>query len=98
MLGSISWTPEQLYFRFVRPDSLTHSVETGVQSDYAAAVSRCIRAIYDECFAHYQSYRRMEINRVQLSDRIQSACGRHLSSADKAALHVQASRLRQAMR
>jgi glycosyltransferase involved in cell wall biosynthesis len=97
MVGSISWTPEQLYFRLVRPDSLTHSVHTGAQSEYAAGVSRCLRMIYQECFAHYQTYRRMQINRAQLSDRIQSICGRHLSADDKAALNLQSGKLRGAM-
>src|SRR5271166_1826071 len=38
MTGSISWIPEQLYYRLVRSDSLTHSTQTGTASAYANAV------------------------------------------------------------
>ena len=98
MIGSISWTPEPLYYRFVRSDSLTHSVRTGVESDYATKVSQYIRAIYKECYDRYRSYMGGEITRVRLATDLQDICGRHVSSEDRAAIRFHADELRGAMR
>lgn len=93
MIGSISWTPEPLYYRLIRPDSLTHSADTGAQTEYAAAVTRCLRQLYRECFAQYQSYRKGEITRVGLSNSIQQICGRYITSEARSALNFHARRL-----
>jgi hypothetical protein len=97
MIGSISWTPEPLYYRLIRPDSVTHCAETGTRSEYAAAVTRCLRQIYHDCYSQYELYRRGELTRFRLADSIQQICGRYVSDADRAALDKNARRLRQMM-
>lgn len=97
MTGSISWVPEPLYYRLIRPDSLTHSAHTGAQTEYATAVTRCLRQLYRECYTQYHLYRRGEITRVRLSDSIKRICGRYVSPHDLSALDLHARRLREAM-
>jgi hypothetical protein len=98
MTGSISWTSSPLYYRLLRGDSLTHSAETGTQSEYATSVTRCLRQLYEDCYLKYKSYRRGELTRYQLADSIQQICGRYVRDEDHDALNVNARRLREMMR
>jgi len=94
MTGSISWTPEPLYYRLVRSDSLTHSSQTGAQTEYATAVSRCLQEIYKDCYAQYRLRVTGRINRTQLCAAIRHISGRHVSSKERTALMLHAGRLR----
>jgi len=97
MTGSISWTPEPLYYRLVRSDSLTHSSQTGAQTEYAAAVSRCLQKIYKDCYAQYRLRVRGRIDRARLCAAIRHISGRYVSSEDRRSLELHASQLRRMM-
>jgi hypothetical protein len=97
MTGSITWTPEPLYYRLVRVDSLTHSAETGTKSEYARIVSRCLRRLYDDCYGFYKRSRAGEIDRNRLVQGIRWASQRYVTQAQALELHKQASRLRQVL-
>jgi glycosyltransferase involved in cell wall biosynthesis len=97
MTGSIGWTPEPLYYRFVRGDSLTFSAHTGVRSGYAGAVSQCIEQLYQECFSRFRAFRRQEISRPALCQAIQHICSRYVTEEDRLHLAASASELRRRM-
>jgi hypothetical protein len=97
MTGSIGWTPEPLYYRLIRCDSLTHSAETGTESEYALRVSRCLRRLYDDCYGFYTRFRAGEIDHNRLLQGIRWASQRYVTQEQAVELHKQASRLRQVL-
>lgn len=97
MTGAISWTPEPLYYRLVRSDSLTHSRETGTESSYASFVNRCLRLIYHDCYDSYKYYLFGVITRGSLADRIATICHRYVTRGDDMILNSEARRLRKLM-
>jgi hypothetical protein len=97
MTGTVSWTPEPLYYRLLRTESLTHSVQTGVESEYAAAVSKCLRQLYGECYAQYQLFRKALIDRDELCYYVRQICGRYVTPEDRMALEAHARNLRRLM-
>jgi hypothetical protein len=94
MTGSISWTPDMLYHRLVRPDSLTHSAATGVRSGYSASVYQCQKKIYDDCYAFYRAGENSDIDGAQVARHIRNICQRYVTSADALELDRQARALR----
>lgn len=86
MVGSVSWTPQNLYYRLVRQSSLTHSIETGVESSYARQVSRCLAYLYEQCYAAYLRRQCGQISRAALSRAIQSIIGMYVSAEERALL------------
>ncbi len=97
MTGSITWRPEPLYYRLIRPESLTHSIHTGTASDYAARVSCCLRRLYGDCYGFYRSLRKGHMTSDQLADAIRWASRRYVTAEDQLELQRQADRLRRAM-
>jgi len=93
MIGSISWTPELLYYRFLRSDSLTHSQRTGAHSAYSASVRKCLRQIYRDCYEHYRLRRQEKINANQLCGAIRYISGRYVPLEHRHELEFHASRL-----
>ena len=97
MIGSITWTPERLYYRLVRDQSLTHSSSTGVNSAYASAVSNCLRELYDDCYKAYCEYRAERMLHSHLASYIQAVCSRYVTPADQSALTFYTQKLRNRM-
>jgi glycosyltransferase involved in cell wall biosynthesis len=97
MIGSIGWTPSPLYYRLLRGNSLTHSVQTGPQSKAAVAEYRCMQQLYKECHNEYQRLKQGEIDRDQLCASIRQICGRNVTTKSRATLERQAQRLRREM-
>lgn len=97
MTGSISWTPEPLYFRLIRPDLLTHSTETGAETKYALKVANCLRSLYRDCYEVYKSFVSGLISRDVLDRCIQKIYCRYVTPKDQLALSSEARRLRRIM-
>jgi glycosyltransferase involved in cell wall biosynthesis len=97
MTGSISWTPKPLYYRLVRLDSLTHSIETGTASGYASAVGQCLQSLYQHCYRAYRRYLLEEITRATLAKEITKICRRYVTQKDEQSLAFDARRLQRIM-
>jgi glycosyltransferase involved in cell wall biosynthesis len=97
MTGSVSWTPEPLYYRLVRAESLTHCNGTGPNSDYAAAVTKCLRQLYKDSHGHFIRYRAGKMSRPNFLSSVKQVCGRYVSSDDMSRLTLHARQLRRAM-
>jgi glycosyltransferase involved in cell wall biosynthesis len=93
MTASISWTPEPLYYRLVRSDSLTHSRHTGARSEYASAVNSCLEALYRDCFEGYSRYLSGDIPYNTLAALIRKISQRYVPKVEQLALTSQADRL-----
>jgi hypothetical protein len=97
MVGSVSWTPEPLYYRLVRTDSLTHSAETGFRSTYAAAVGKCLERIYRDCYTKYLQYCLGKISYSAFVDYIRTISSRYITREDRSALVSETEKLGKAM-
>jgi hypothetical protein len=97
MIGSVGWTPEPLYYRFLRPNSVTHSTVTGFNSAYASAVSKCLSDLYRQCYAEFVRYRAGQSSYDALVRFIQQRSRRNVTPEDKTLLASEALRLRRAM-
>jgi hypothetical protein len=93
MTGSISWTPDPLYYRLVRSDSLTHSTSTGAESKYATEVGRCLRFLYQKCYEVYRRYVVGGITAESLARRITAICRQYVTTDDENLLASEARRL-----
>jgi hypothetical protein len=94
MIGTISHVPSPLYYRLVRPDSLTHSDATGTGSVQSTREFAIGRRIYDECFASYKRFQAGELSSLGLPDCISHICQRRINDLDRAQLAHETIRLR----
>jgi len=98
MTGQISHVSQPLYYRLVRPASLTHSAETGVDSTYAQQVHRALRAVYRDCFACYSQFLGGKIDCRRLGADIRRSVARNITAVDSQQLVLETQRLRQVLR
>jgi hypothetical protein len=95
MTGRISHVPLPLYFRLVRPESLTHSSQTGVGSAFASSTHQRIVRLYRACFFHYSQFLAGRMDSMRLKEAICDVCSRGVSPAAKKQLLLETDRLRQ---
>ena len=93
MIGSISHVPEPLYFRLLRPESLTHDSGTGVGSESAKREWTIQRHLYRSCFYYYQFFKAGRITLTQLTACIRAVCGSNVTPADRHDLMIERNRL-----
>lgn len=94
MIGSVTWTPRPLYFRLIRGESLTHSDETGVRSEYARGVSRCLHRLYEDCYGLREAHMAGRLDRGEFESGLRRLSQRYVSPEDRQDLDAQAERLR----
>ena len=93
MTGRISHVPEPLYYRFIRPESLTHSSLTGVGSARAKRELDIQRKLYRYCFSYYRLFSSGQISALQLDEGIRSVCAANVTRHQHKALAREAQRL-----
>jgi glycosyltransferase involved in cell wall biosynthesis len=93
MIGRISHVPEGLYYRLLRPESLTHGSLTGIGSPNARREAAIQRRFYQWCFAYYRLFQVGRLTALQLRAAIRAVCGSGITSADSLALTLESQRL-----
>jgi len=98
MTGRVSHVAQPLYYRLVRPESLTHSPLTGFRSAHARKVHRAIVALYRRCFSWYSEYLAGRVDSRRLGEVIRGSIARNISASDSHQLAMETQRLKQALR
>jgi hypothetical protein len=93
MIGRISHVRANLYYRLLRPHSLTHDKRTGIGSSRAKKELLVQRQLYRSCFSSYRLFAEGLLSAPQLTATIRRICGANVSLADRNALIVEANRL-----
>ena len=79
MVGTVSWTPDKLYWRRRRPDSLTQAQETGLRSVERMLIHSKMTEFYQETYSDYQRFVSGRISGQYLLRlirwRVHTACG-----------------------
>jgi glycosyltransferase involved in cell wall biosynthesis len=97
LTGSVSWTPEPLYWRRLRQDSLTRSPHTGMRSARRSELRKAMQGIYRLAYHDYSEYVARRISRDGLLRSIRARAAARRSGADGALIQELAGRLREAM-
>jgi glycosyltransferase involved in cell wall biosynthesis len=97
LTGSVSWTPEPLYWRRLRPDSLTRSPHTGMKSARRRELRTTMQAIYRLAYHDYCEYVERRISHDGFLRSIRARALARRSAADGARIQQLAARLREAM-
>jgi len=97
MTGRISHVARPLYYRQVRPESLTHSPVTGNGSSFAASSQRAIVSLYRHCFLRYAEYLAGKMDSQRLAAAMRSTVARNVSSADARQLVMETQRLKRVL-
>lgn len=97
MTGRVSYVEEPLYTRVIRPDSLTTSQATGLQSAERSRVRRYHDKIFHNAYAAYNRYLAGELSAGELANYIREQSQQHVTAAEQAALNEESARLRSAM-
>jgi glycosyltransferase involved in cell wall biosynthesis len=95
MTGRLSYVAQPLYYRQVRPGSLSHSPQTGHGSAFAGATQKEIVSLYRKCFEHYAGYLRGDIDGERLSRAIRDCVMAHVTLEDRQQLALETQRLKQ---
>jgi glycosyltransferase involved in cell wall biosynthesis len=82
MVGKIAHVPEPLYYRLIRPTSLTQSVETGYRSVQRKQILLKLEEIYSTTYKFYKSYLRGKITGDNLIKSIRSTCENYIPGDD----------------
>jgi glycosyltransferase involved in cell wall biosynthesis len=97
LVGSVSWTPEALYWRRLRPDSLTRAPSTGMRSAIRRQLRTEMNALYRQAYGDYLHFRARRISGRQLRRRISGLVQAHCGLADRRRIKEHAARLRAGM-
>jgi hypothetical protein len=97
LTGTVSWTPEPLYWRRLRPDSLTRSPDTGLESDERRALRGEMREIYRLAYRDYQSHLSGEVSREEMLRSIRSRAWSRRGEFDSSQIRTFATKLHQGM-
>lgn len=95
MVGNVCYVDEVLYNALVRPESLSHSAETGMNSRSRRSVRTKLEWAYREAFQMYLKKERGEITNEQLAAFIRKIRATMVDNLDEKRLQSEAERLRQ---
>jgi len=93
MTGRVSFVEEPLYQYVIRPDSLSHSVATGVRSPIRIMTKQHLAAMYREAFDHYCGWMRGQCSSVEFNQCVQSLASRFVTPDLRSALETETARL-----
>jgi len=93
MTGRISHVSEGLYFRLLRPASLTHDSVTGIGTANAKREAAIQKRLYQWCFSYYRKYLAGQVTAPQLTASIRSVCDSQITPFDRRALIRETNRL-----
>jgi hypothetical protein len=94
LVGSVSWTKDILYWRQLRPDSLTRASNTGMLSANRQLLRSDMSDLYRHCFCDYQNFVVRRISGQQLVRQIRSRVQSRRGLADTHQVEANAARLR----
>ena len=97
LVGSVSWTPEFLYWRRLRAASLTRSPETGLRSKARRQVHAQIAQLYWLAYQDYQYFVQRRISGQQLLQRIRERVKSSRGAFDDQRINAYAAHLRLAI-
>ena len=92
--GKISHVAQPLYYRQIRPESLTHSAATGNGSRFAAGSHKAVISLYRHCFLRYSEYLAGRIDSQQLGAAMRSTIAKNVNPADARQLAMETQRLK----
>lgn len=98
LAGPVSWSPAQLYWRRLRPDSLTRAPETGMRSARRNAMRADMRQLYRHAYAEHCRFRAGQIDHGQLMHALRACALARLDQRDATAISRLGEELREAMR
>ena len=94
MTGRISHVSQPLYFRQVRPESLTHSADTGTNSAHGTAAHEAIVHMYRRCYLAYSRFVAGRIDSQQLGENLREIIGSNVTASERDELRAESVRLR----
>lgn len=97
MVGKIAHVPEPLYFRLIRPTSLTQSTETGYRSIQRKQVLLQLEGIYNTTYEFYRSYLGGKLTGDNLIKSIRSTCENYIPAQDLQTISSQSKLLKQSL-
>ncbi|MEP6950694.1 MAG: glycosyltransferase family 2 protein [Ginsengibacter sp.] len=97
MVGKIAHVPEPLYYRLIRPTSLTQSAETGYRSIQRKQILLKLEGIYNSTYKLYRSYLGGEMTGDNLIKSIRSTCENYIPGDDLQAISSESKLLKQSL-
>ncbi|MCB0112254.1 MAG: glycosyltransferase family 2 protein, partial [Caldilineaceae bacterium] len=94
MSSRVSYLDQPLYHRYVRPNSLTHSRQTGFQSAARKRVTQLLKQHYAQIYPLYLRYLSGTVTHDALCAAIRQCVEQQIAPATRAALQEEAARLR----
>jgi glycosyltransferase involved in cell wall biosynthesis len=98
LVGSVSWTPERLYWRRLRSHSLTRAPTTGMRSLTRRQMRLEMGEIYLRCYQDYQNFLARRISGPDLLQLLRSRILARRGVADGRRINEHSARLRDALR
>jgi len=98
LVGNVSWTPERLYWRRLRCDSLTHAPDTAIGSRARQLIAEEMKPIYASAYANYLRFLARRITGESLLHSIRSSIEARRGATETQRIRIHAARLRQIMR
>jgi glycosyltransferase involved in cell wall biosynthesis len=97
MVGSVSWTAERLYWRRLRPTSLTRAPETGMTSTSRELLVAEMNSVYRQAYQDYQYFVARRLSGPHLLDRIRWRVLVQRGGTDDRRIKMHAAQLRSGM-
>jgi glycosyltransferase involved in cell wall biosynthesis len=98
MAGTVSWSPEYLYWRRLRTGSLTQSIDTGIESIARKMVRARLNALYREIYTDYINFLGRRLSSEGFLHRVRSRVTTCRGARDAQSIKDEGARLRYAMR
>ena len=98
MTGHASFVEEPLYQYIIRPDSLSHSADTGVRSPIRMMTKQHLAAMYREAYDDYRAWMCGDLSSPDLSERIRLLASRFITPDLRRALEFETARLAAVLR
>jgi glycosyltransferase involved in cell wall biosynthesis len=98
LAGRVSWTPEWLYWRRLRPTSLSHAPDTGWKSNKRRQVRAEMRELYHYAYRDYESFVRRQISGTDFLGLLRWRVAARRCPSDERRISDMASGLRRALR
>jgi len=98
LAGSVSWTPQPLYWLRTRPNSLTRAPDTGLLSERRRALNAEMSQMFSHAYCDYRAFASGQISGRRLLQLIRSRVQERCGLADRQRIQAHAAKLRQGLR
>jgi glycosyltransferase involved in cell wall biosynthesis len=96
--GTVSWSPDHLYWRRLRSDSLTRRADTGMASAARKAMRARLGNLYQEIYGDYVAFLGRHLSGEDFLKRVRSRVQASRGPGDEQRIKSEAARLRDVMR